>query len=87
MTLVAELGWFARMPGCRWKEDRQNQFSWIAPVEGKPSKVTCTACHKELSFDHGAYNLKKHEKRQPHIDSLEKKDEAEKRMFKILLVM
>ena len=50
-------------------------------MEGKPSKVTCTACHKELSCDHGAYDLKKHEKRQPHIDSLEKKDEAEKRMF------
>ena len=46
-------------------------------MEGKPSKVTCTACHKELSCDHGAYNLKKHEKRQPHIDSLEKKDKAE----------
>ena len=76
------------MPGCRWKEEWQNQFSWIAPVvEGKPSKVTCTACHKELSCDHGAYDLKKHEKRQPSIDSLEKKDEAEKRMFKILLVM
>ena len=56
-------------------------------VEGKPSKVTCTACHKELSCDHGAYDLKKHEKKQPDIDSLEKKDEAEKRMFKILLVM
>ena len=40
--------------------------------------MTCTACDKQLSCDHGAYDLKKHEKRQPHVDNVGKKNEAEK---------
>ena len=47
-------------------------------MEGNPSQVICTACDKQLSCDHGAYDLKKHEKRQPHIDNVGKKNEAEK---------
>ena len=47
-------------------------------MEGNPSQVTCTACDKQLSCDHGAYDLKKHENRQPHVDNVGKKNEAEK---------
>ena len=65
------------MPGCRWKEAWRSEFLWIAPVEGKPDKVTCTACDKELSCDHGAYDLKKHENRGPHIANVGKKKDAE----------
>ena len=65
------------MPGCRWKEAWRSEFLWIVPVEGKPDKVTSTACEKELSCEHGPYDLKKHENRGSHIANVGKKKDAE----------
>ena len=46
--------------GCKWKEAWRGQFSWIKPVAGNHSKVSCSACEKELSCETGVNDLKKH---------------------------
>ena len=50
------------MGGCKWKEVWRGQFPWINPVAGKPNKVKCSDCEKELSCDKGVWDLKKHDK-------------------------
>jgi hypothetical protein len=59
--------------GCKWKEAWRGQFSWIKPVAGNPSKVSCSACEKELSCEKGVNDLKKHDKNVMHTGNVERK--------------
>ena len=61
------------MGGCKWKEAWRGQFPWIKPVVGKPNKVRCSDCEKDLSCDKGVYDLKKHAKNVLHTGNAEKK--------------
>ena len=53
--------------GCKWKEAWRGQFPWINPVAGKPTKVRCSACEKELSCEKGVNDLKKHDQNVMHL--------------------
>ena len=64
--------------GCKWKEAWRGQFSWIKPVAGNPSKVSCSACEKELSCEKGVNDLKVKKKAKKRV-AIEKVDVAKKK--------
>ena len=61
------------MPGCKWKPEWKEKFSWAGPVKGKASRVSCSVCMSDLSCDHGISELKRHEKNSKHCSNAVKR--------------